>query len=332
MVSEISSTDRMRVILDEINKRLKTSFTFADDVSFEIKRVPTGMPLLDSITGGGFPRKGITILYGYQSSGKTFIAQKSIASVQKLGMTCAFVDAEFSYDPKWATAIGIDNSKLILVQPSTAEKALDAAIALCESNVDLLVVDSIAALLPSKENELDLDDGSPPMGLHARLMNAFFRKIAPTNTNTAIILINQIRAGLGGRGGFVPDVLPGGKGQQFFTKILLKLKKGDEIYKEGDSKKAKSLPIGFYIQITAEKNKTYQPLLACEIPFYYVGATDYLFEIFQVAVGLNIIDVRGPYYSFEEEKILGREGFLEWLRNNNDARERLLNMIQERME
>ena len=332
MESENPKLGRMQEILAEINKRLKTNFTFADDASFEIRRLPTGMPLLDSILGGGLPRKGITILYGYQSSGKTFIAQKVIANAQKLGMTCAFVDAEFAYDPKWAAAIGVDNSKLILIQPPTAEKALDAVITLCELGVDLVIEDSIAALLPSKEDELDLDGSSPPMGLHARLMNAFFRKVAPSNINTAIILINQVRAGLGGRGGYVPDVLPGGKGQQFFTRILLRLKKGEEIYNEGESKKAKSLPVGFYIQVTAEKNKTYQPLLTCEIPFYYVGATDYLFEIFQVALRLGIIEARGPYYSFGEDKRLGRDGFLEWLRADNDAREKLLNMIEEKQE
>ncbi len=157
----------------------------------------------------------------YQSSGKTYISQRIIANAQKLGNKCAFIDAEFSYDPVWSANIGINTEDLIVSRPQTGEKALDVLLALCEKDVDLIVLDSIAALLPPAEANESMEHQS--IGLQARLMNQFYRKLPQSNTNTAIILINQIRAGIGGY--ITRDALPGGKGQEFFSRIMVRVRK-----------------------------------------------------------------------------------------------------------
>ena len=138
-------------IVTEINKQLKTKLVVGNDEALDTVRIETGMPALDQMLGGGIPRLAVTELFGYQSSGKTYISQRIIANAQKLGNTCAFIDAEFSYDPVWSANIGIDTEKLIVSRPQTGEKALDVLLALCEQEVDLVVLDSIAALLPTAE-------------------------------------------------------------------------------------------------------------------------------------------------------------------------------------
>ena len=176
--------------LTEINKGLQTKFTLADEESLDIQRISTGLPSLDVMLGGGLPRKSSTIIYGQESSGKTFIALKAIAHAQSEGLECGFVDAEFSYDPVWAEKVGIQKKKLYIIQPETGEQALDATLALCKAGIDLVVVDSIAALLPTKEMEGTMEDNT--IGQQARLLNQFFRKHGPVNFKTALVMINQV--------------------------------------------------------------------------------------------------------------------------------------------
>ena len=160
--------------LAEINKGLQTKFTLADEDSLNIQRISTGLPNFDKMLGGGLPRKSATIFYGQESSGKTFLAMKAIASAQAEGLECGFIDAEFSYDPVWAEKVGMDIKKLYIIQPETGEQALDATLALCKAGVDLVVIDSIAALLPTKEMEGSMEDNT--IGQQARMLNQFFRK------------------------------------------------------------------------------------------------------------------------------------------------------------
>ena len=253
-------------IVNEINKQLKTNLVVGNDEALDTVRIETGMPALDQMLGGGIPRLAVTELFGYQSSGKTYISQRIIANAQKLGNTCAFIDAEFSYDPVWSANIGIDTEKLIVSRPQTGEKALDVLLALCEQEVDLVVLDSIAALLPTAEAQEGMEHQS--IGLQARMMNQFYRKLPQSNTKTAIILINQIRAGIGGY--ITRDALPGGKGQEFFSRIMVRVRKGEAI---GEVKS----PQGFFIEMKAEKNKTSRPLLTSSVPFYFTGLPNPLY-------------------------------------------------------
>ena len=298
----MSNADIQR-IMKSINKELKTELTFGDADSLKLDRITTGMPSFDQMIGGGLPRQAVTELFGYQSSGKTYICQRAIASAQAQGMKCAFIDAEYSYEPEWAEKAGVITNDLIVSQPPTGEAALDILLALCENEVDLIVVDSIAALLPTAERDRSMESDS--IGLQARLMNKLFRKLPPANKSTAVVLINQIRAGIGGY--ITRDALPGGKGQEFFSRIMVRIRRGESIKDEG-----------FVIEARTEKNKTFTPHLTCSIPFYFDGHVDELNELFNVATSLEVISRSGPKYSFKESSAVGREGYLEIMRGSSD--------------
>ena len=303
-------------IVSSINKELKTNLVVGDDDALDTLRIPTGMPALDTMLGGGVPRQAVTELFGYQSSGKTYISQRIIAHAQSLGYTCGFIDAEFSYDPEWSANVGINTHDLIVSRPNTGEVALDVLLKLCEEGVDIVVLDSIAALLPTAEAKEGMDHLS--IGLQARLMNQLFRKLAPVNSKTAVILINQIRAGIGGY--ITRDALPGGKGQEFFSRIMVRVKKGETI---GDQKS----PQGFFIEMKAEKNKTHTPLLTSSVPFYYTGLPDPIYEAFMMASDLGIVVRNGPQYAYPDKetgevlhKALGREKFLQLMKDEEGLR------------
>ena len=303
-------------IVSSINKELKTNLVVGDDDALDTLRIPTGMPALDNMLGGGVPRQAVTELFGYQSSGKTYISQRIIAHAQSLGYTCGFIDAEFSYDPEWSSNVGISTHDLIVSRPNTGEVALDVLLKLCEEGVDIVVLDSIAALLPTAEAKEGMDHLS--IGLQARLMNQLFRKLAPVNSKTAVILINQIRAGIGGY--ITRDALPGGKGQEFFSRIMVRVKKGETI---GDQKS----PQGFFIEMKAEKNKTHTPLLTSSVPFYYTGMPDPIYEAFMMASDLGIVVRNGPQYAYPDKetgevlhKALGREKFLQLMKDEEGLR------------
>ena len=303
-------------IVSSINKELKTNLVVGDDDALDTLRIPTGMPALDTMLGGGVPRQAVTELFGYQSSGKTYISQRIIAHAQSLGYTCGFIDAEFSYDPEWSANVGISTHDLIVSRPNTGEVALDVLLKLCEEGVDIVVLDSIAALLPTAEAKEGMDHLS--IGLQARLMNQLFRKLAPVNSKTAVILINQIRAGIGGY--ITRDALPGGKGQEFFSRIMVRVKKGETI---GDQKS----PQGFFIEMKAEKNKTHTPLLTSSVPFYYTGLPDPIYEAFMMASDLGIVVRSGPQYAYPDKetgevlhKALGKDKFLQLMKDEEGLR------------
>jgi len=288
--------------LTEINKGLKTKFLFADDDSLITERISTGLFNFDQVLGGGFPRRSVTLLYGNESSGKTYVCLHAIANAQKEGLVCGFVDAEFSFDPVWAEKIGINISELYIIQPETGESALDATLALCIAGLDLVVVDSIAALLPTKEMVGSMEDNT--IGQQARLMNQFFRKHGPVNHKTALIMINQVRVGIGTY--YVSDALPAGKGQQFFSRIIVHCKRGKPIQEKGVT-----MPQGFQMHFTCKKNKTAPPLGECDVPFYYSGLVDKDTMVFQLGVDSGLVERRGAYYTYGDVRGLGRENFIE---------------------
>ena len=294
--------------LTEINKGLQTKFTLADEESLDIQRISTGLPNLDAMLGGGLPRKSSTIIYGQESSGKTFIALKAIAHAQSEGLECGFVDAEFSYDPVWAEKVGIQKKKLYIIQPETGEQALDATLALCKAGIDLVIVGSIAALLPTKEMEGTMEDNT--IGQQARLLNQFFRKHGPVNFKTALVMINQVRAGIGGY--YTSDALPAGKGQQFFSRIIVQCRRGKPIQEKGNS-----FPLGFMMELKTKKNKTAPPLGECTLPFYYSGKIEMATLLFQLGVDFGHIERSGAYYNYDGIRELGRENFIKALKEEN---------------
>ena len=298
--------ERMREIQASLKKDLKLDIKFADEMPV-YDRVKTGMPMFDYVLGGGFPRGGITLIHGEASTGKTFVTQRAIANAQKQGLTCAFIDVEHAYDPKWANTIGIDNSNIMLFQPLSAEDALEVAERLCAEETDIVVLDSIAALLPAAEAEGDMADMQ--VGAQARLINKFFRKVVPSLTTTALIVINQRRVNVGGRSmnGIAPIALPAGKAQEYFTKIIVETRRGDRIY---PGSKRTGEPLGFTLFARAVKNKTCPPFRECKIPIYYTGEIDIVGEIFDLGIMYGIIERGGPYYSYKDTKVMGRDKFI----------------------
>ena len=292
-------------IVDLINKQLKTNISVGDEESLRLKRIRTGIAPFDQILGGGIPRQSVTEFYGYQSSGKTYIAQRIIAAAQEQGLKCGIVDAEWSFEPDWAEKIGIQTDELVVSRPHTGESALDILLAMCEAGIDLVVLDSIAALLPTAEAQGSMEDQQ--MGLHARLMNKIFRKLpismSSHDPGTAVIMINQVRAGLGGY--ITREALPGGKGQEFFAKIMVRMSKGESI---GDK--------GFFIKMRTPKNKTYQPLQECTVPFYYSGEQDPTYELFTTALDLDVVSRRGATYAFGDKKAVGKDNFVSLMKED----------------
>ena len=292
-------------IVDLINKQLKTNISVGDEESLRLKRIRTGIAPFDQILGGGIPRQSVTEFYGYQSSGKTYIAQRIIAAAQEQGLKCGIVDAEWSFEPDWAEKIGIQTDELVVSRPHTGESALDILLAMCEAGLDLVVLDSIAALLPTAEAQGSMEDQQ--MGLHARLMNKIFRKLpismSSQEPGTAVIMINQVRAGLGGY--ITREALPGGKGQEFFAKIMVRMSKGESI---GDK--------GFFIKMRTPKNKTYQPLQECTVPFYYSGEQDPTYELFTTSLDLDVVSRRGATYAFGDKKALGKDNFVSLMKED----------------
>jgi recombination protein RecA len=317
----------MEDALKELNKSLKMNMKKGDDPFLKRERISTGELLLDDILGGGICRRGILELVGPESSGKTFLTQKIISAAQQQGLTAALMDVEYGYDPEWYKKSGVDISQLYVLQPESAEQTLEAVIALCKAKIDIVVVDSIAALLPEQEDENEM--GKQQRGLQARTINKFFRKVPPHNEKTAIILINQLRKDLSANNynGYIPDTYPGGEGQKYFAGIMCSVRKGELLFADGDSKKT-SLPIGFTIKIKNLKNKTAQPFKVCDIPFYYSGESDVEFNLFQIGLTYGLISQSGPYYSYKEYKAQGKEKFMNIFKEDSVILQQLLADIQ----
>ena len=321
----MATREELEELVKDINKELKISIGFGDEPEKRLKRISTGEPLLDGAIGGGIPRRGVTLIIGNESTGKTYLCQRIAASAQREGLTVALIDTEYSYDPDWFAKSGIDISKLLHLEPESAESALDTVIELCKREIDIVIIDSVAALLPEVEDEKGM--GEQQMGLQARLVNKFLRKVTRHNKSTAIIMVNQLRQGIGPYAGVTA---PGGRGQHFWSKIRIELKREDWIWEEGKSSKSKgAIPIGFYIGVKTSKNKTSTPQLTCEIPFYFSGDTDTLLQMVQVAQTYGIITQAGPYYTFKDKKFLGRPKLLDAFRDDEKLLEVLLLETQE---
>ena len=320
--------ERLDEIVKAIKAELKLEIDFGNNELYSNKRISTGLPALDNILGGGVVRRGITVLYGGESSGKSWLTLRLIASAQAQGLTCALVDTEYSYDRDWAALNGVDTEKLLIAQTSLGEKALNFVLGLVRQEVDLVVYDSIAQTLP--EDEADTDMAKQFMGLQPRLMNKFFRKVPDANINSAIVMINQTRVAIGKPSpfpGYEPVSLPGGKGQYFVPKILAEIKRGPFLYNKGESKKTKQAPIGFTVKVETPKNKTSIPLQFCEIPAYFTGDIDIEAELFSVGISIGVIIQNGAFYTYSGVKIKGRNNFIEMLREDEDFYGRLTEEI-----
>ncbi|MTM91854.1 recombinase RecA [Turicibacter sanguinis] len=288
-----------------------------------IEVVSSGSLALDSALGvGGYPRGRVIEIYGPESSGKTTFALHAIAEVQKKGGTAAFIDAEHALDPAYAEKLGVDTDELLVSQPDTGEQALEIAEALVRSGaIDILVIDSVAALVPRAEIEGEMGDSH--VGLQARLMSQALRKLsgAINTTKTIAIFINQIREKVGIMFGN-PEVTPGGRALKFYSTIRLEVRRGEQIKLGTDI-------VGNVAKIKVVKNKVAPPFKTVEVDVMYGEGVSKQGEILDLAVEYNIIEKSGSWYSYNCEKLgQGRENAKLFLKENPFVMEEVAELIR----
>ena len=279
----------------------------------DIETVSTGSLGLDLALGvGGLPRGRIIEVFGPESSGKTTLSLQVIAEMQKIGGTCAFIDAEHALDVQYAQRLGVQLSDLLISQPDTGEQALEITDALVRSgSVDLIVVDSVAALTPKSEIEGDMGDALP--GLQARLMSQALRKLTGsiTKTKSMVIFINQIRMKIGGYGN--PETTTGGNALKFYSSVRLDIrrigaiKKGDEV-------------IGNETRVKVVKNKVAPPFKQAEFDILYGEGISRYGEIIDIGTELNVLEKSGAWYSYNGQRLgQGKENVREFLKQHPDV-------------
>lgn len=279
----------------------------------DVEVIPTGSLSLDIALGtGGIPRGRITEIYGPESSGKTTIAQHIVAEAQALGGTCAFVDMEHALDPSYASRCGVDVESLLISQPDMGEQALEITETLVRSGaIDVIVIDSVAALVPRAEIEGDMGDA--PMGMQARLMSQALRKLsgAIKQTNTAVVFTNQLRQRIGVMFGN-PETTTGGMALKFYSSVRLDVRRIQSI-------KLGSEIIGNRTRVRVVKNKVAPPFRTAEFDIMYNEGISKAGDVLDLAVELELIDKRGSFYSYGDIRLgQGRENAKEFLRENLD--------------
>ena len=296
------------------------------EVIEDIQVVSTGSLGLDIALGvGGLPRGRVVEIYGPESSGKTTLTLQVIAEMQKVAGTCAFIDAEHALDIQYAQKLGVNLQELLISQPDTGEQALEIVDALVRSgSIDLIVVDSVAALTPKAELEGEMGDSLP--GLQARLMSQALRKLTANikKTNTMVIFINQIRMKIGVMFGN-PETTTGGNALKFYASVRL------DIRRTGSIKKAEEV-IGSETKVKVVKNKVAPPFKTAEFDILYGEGISREGEIIDMGVNARILEKSGAWYAYNGEKIgQGKDNAREFLRENPDIAVEIENKVREAM-
>jgi len=324
--------DNKRKALDaalaQIDKQYgKGSVMRMDDTSVveDIQSVSTGSLGLDIALGiGGLPRGRVIEIYGPESSGKTSLTLSVIAQMQKVGGTAAFIDAEHALDIQYAAKLGVNIEELLVSQPDTGEQALEIADMLVRSgSVDIVVVDSVAALTPRAEIEGDMGDSH--MGLQARLMSQALRKLTSNikKTNTMVIFINQLRMKIGVMFGN-PETTTGGNALKFYASVRLDIRRIGAIKKDDEI-------IGAETRVKVVKNKVAPPFRKAEFDMLYGEGISLEGEIIDQAVKLNIIEKSGSWYSYNGEKIgQGKDNVREFLKDNPETSKDIENQVRDK--
>lgn len=312
--SETSEKSRiLEAAMDQIKSRFGDGsiMKLGDAKSMQVEAVSTGCLSLDLALGvGGVPKGRIIEIFGPESSGKTTLAQHIIAEVQKLGGVAAFIDAEHALDPDYAGKIGVNVKELILSQPDTGEQALEILETLVRSNaVDVVVVDSVAALVPQKEIEGEMGDSH--MGLQARLMSQALRKLTGvvSKSNTVVIFINQIRMKIGVFFGN-PETTTGGNALKFYSSVRIEVRRAAQI-KQGDR------TIGNRVKVNIVKNKVAAPFRTCEFDIMYNEGISVSGDLLDVGTEIGTIKKNGNTYTFGEIKFgVGRENAKRFIKSD----------------
>ncbi|MBR3152438.1 MAG: recombinase RecA [Clostridia bacterium] len=309
--------DEKRKALDAAMSQIEKQFgkgsvmKLGEYKAMEVEAIPTGALSLDVALGiGGIPKGRIVEIFGPESSGKTTLALHTVAEAQKLGGEAAFIDAEHALDPVYAKRLGVDIDNLIVSQPDTGEQALEIVEALVRSGaIDIIVVDSVAALVPKAE--IDGDMGDAHVGLQARLMSQALRKLAGVlnKSKTVIVFINQLREKVGIMFGN-PETTPGGRALKFYSSVRLDIRKIENLKQDG-------VVIGNRARVKVVKNKVAPPFREAEFDIMYGKGISKEGNVLDLAVNLDIIEKSGAWFSYDGSKIgQGRENAKMYLKEN----------------
>ena len=287
------------------------------NTNIDIEAISTGSLGTDIALGiGGLPKGRIIEIYGPESSGKTTFALSVVAQAQKKGGICAFVDAEHALDPSYAKKIGVDIENLLVSQPDSGEQALEIADTLVRSGaIDVLVVDSVAALVPKAELEGEMGDSH--MGLQARLMSQALRKLAGTvsRTNCIVVFINQLREKIGVMYGN-PETTPGGRALKYFSSVRIDVRRIETLKVGGEM-------IGNRTRAKIVKNKVAPPFKEAEFDIIYGEGISKIGEIVDLGVKLDLIDKAGAWYTYGDVRVQGRDSMKEYLREHPDVSDKI---------
>lgn len=322
--------DDRKTALDNALKKIEKNFgkgsvmKLGEKADQQISTVPSGSLALDVALGvGGYPRGRIIEVYGPESSGKTTVALHAIAEVQKQGGTAAFIDAEHALDPAYAKKLGVNIDELLLSQPDTGEQGLEIADALVSSGaIDIIVIDSVAALVPRAE--IDGEMGDTHVGLQARLMSQALRKLSGTinKTKTIAIFINQIREKVGVMFGN-PETTPGGRALKFYATVRLEVRRSEQLKQGSDI-------VGNRTKVKVVKNKVAPPFKVAEIDIMYGEGISQEGELLDMAVNVDLVDKSGAWYSYNGERIgQGRENVKNYMKDHPEMVRELLVKVRD---
>ncbi|MFD1419978.1 recombinase RecA [Lactiplantibacillus songbeiensis] len=326
-----TETSARKTALDKALGKIKKEFgdgavmKMGDNRLANVERLSTGILSLDQITGGGLPRGRIIEMYGPESSGKTTVALQAAAAVQKAGGKVAYIDAENALDPAYMKNLGVDLDDLLLSQPNTGEEGLEIANTLIESGaIALVVVDSVAALVPKAE--IDGEIGDAHVGIQARLMSQALRKISSAvhSTQTVVIFINQLREKVGVMFGS-PEVTPGGRALKFYASIRLDIRRTGQIKDKVDGEVQ---VVGNTVRLKVTKNKVFPPFKVAEVQMDYGYGISRTADILDQATKADIVQKSGAWYSYHDEHIgQGRINAIKYLNDRPELVEDLMQQV-----
>ncbi len=326
-VKNTAEDERKKALASAIAKIEKdygkgTIMRLGDDIPVNVEALSTGSLMLDLALGiGGVPKGRIIEIYGPEASGKTTLALHVVASAQKEGGTAAYIDVEHALEPAYASALGVDIDSLLLSQPDTGEQALDVTESLVRSGaVDVVVVDSVAALIPRAELEGEI--GDTVVGMLARLMSQAMRRLAGaiSKNNSTVIFINQLRQKIGVMYGN-PETTPGGLALKYYASVRLDVRKTETLKVNGEI-------IGAHTRVKVVKNKVAPPFKEAEFDIMYGTGISHLGEIIDMGVKLELINKSGAWFTVGDARLQGRDAVKQYLSENPEVRDKIENEIR----